>query len=490
MRFAVLVAHFATALSLATQVACGEAKPNIIVILTDDQGFADLGIQGSVDDVRTPHIDALAKSGVRMTHGYVTAPQCVPSRAALLTGRYQQRFGLELNSQGPLPLQELTIAERLKPAGYVSGMVGKWHLDGTPSKRQAGAALEPGSKLSLQGEPDGRTAKERSAPDPRFLPEHQGFDEFFAGSRHRYTASHDLEGRPLSGGARRVIDARFRIDLQTEAALSFIRRHAGEPFFLYLAYSAPHAPPEAASKYVDRFPDATGERKLGLAMISAMDDGVGRIVSALRELALEDGTLIFFASDNGAQVRKDAWNGSLNTPLVGGKGLLTDGGIRVPFIVSWKGVLPAGMVYEHPVSSLDIAATALAAAGIPATSELDGVDLAPFLLGETAEMPHPALYWRWRSQAAIRKGRWKLVKLANEQSFLFDLESAEGERSNVLASHPELAASLDTELREWASQFAQKELPEVANEKARNWYKEHVRTPRQETTSGADSAPP
>jgi len=180
-------------------------------------------------------------------------------------------------------------------------------------------------------------------------------------------------------------------------------------------------------------------------------------------------------SDNGAQMRKDAWNGSLNTPLVGGKGILTDGGIRVPFILSWKGVLPAGMVYEHPVSSLDIAATALAAAGLPAAPELDGVDLAPFLLGEKAGMPHPTLYWRWRSQAAIRKGRWKLVKLANEQSFLFDLESAEGERRNVLASRPELAASLDAELREWASQFARKGLPEVANEKARNWFEEHVR---------------
>jgi uncharacterized sulfatase len=210
-------------------------------------------------------------------------------------------------------------------------------------------------------------------------------------------------------------------------------------------------------------------------MISAMDDGVGRIVSALRELALEDETIIFFVSDNGAQIRKGAWNGSLNTPLVGGKGLLTDGGIRVPFILSWKGVLPAGRVYEHPVSSLDVAATALAAAGLPAAPELDGVDLAPFLLGEKAGTPHPALYWRWRGQAAIRKGRWKLVKLANEQSFLFDLESAEGERRNVLASHPELAASLDAELREWASQFAWKGLPEVAPEKVRNWYEEHVR---------------
>jgi uncharacterized sulfatase len=227
--------------------------------------------------------------------------------------------------------------------------------------------------------------------------------------------------------------------------------------------------------YVDRFPDAKGERKLGLAMISAMDDGVGRIVSALRELALEDETIIFFASDNGAQLRKDAWNGSLNTPLVGGKGLLTDGGIRVPFIVSWTGALPAETVYEHPVSALDIAATALAAAGLPTASELDGVDLAPFLLGEKAGAPHAALYWRWRSQAAIRKGRWKLVKLGNEQSFLFDLESAEGERRNVLALHPELAVSLEAELREWASQFAQKDLPEVATKKARNWFEENVR---------------
>jgi uncharacterized sulfatase len=226
--------------------------------------------------------------------------------------------------------------------------------------------------------------------------------------------------------------------------------------------------------YVDRFPDAKGERKLALAMISAMDDGVGRIVSMLRELALEDDTIIFFVSDNGAQMRKDAWNGSLNTPFVGGKGLLTDGGIRVPFILSWKRVLPAGRVYEHPVSSLDIAATALAAAGLTADAELDGVDLAPFLLGEKTGMPHSALYWRWRSQSAIRKDRWKLVKVANEKSFLFDLESAEGERRNVLALHPKLAASLDAELREWASQFAREEISEKATEKAQNWFEEHV----------------
>jgi uncharacterized sulfatase len=194
----------------------------------------------------------------------------------------------------------------------------------------------------------------------------------------------------------------------------------------------------------------------------------------LRELALEDDTIIFFVSDNGAQMRKDAWNGSLNTPFVGGKGLLTDGGIRVPFILSWKRVLPAGRVYEHPVSSLDIAATALAAAGLTADAELDGVDLAPFLLGEKTGMPHSALYWRWRSQSAIRKDRWKLVKVANEKSFLFDLESAEGERRNVLALHPKLAASLDAELREWASQFAREEISEKASEKAQNWFEEHV----------------
>jgi arylsulfatase A-like enzyme len=475
MRFAAPVVLFVIVLDLAVHDAWGETKPNVIVILTDDQGFADLGIQGSVDDVLTPHIDALAKNGVRMSHGYVTAPQCVPSRAGLLTGRHQQRFGLEVNRQGPLPLQELTIAERLKPAGYVSGVVGKWHLDGTPSKQPGGPAAGPGSELSSQGQEEGQATELQPATDPRFLPEHQGFDEFFIGSRLRYIASHDLEGRPLRGEARSVTDARFRIDVQTEAALSFIRRHADERFFLYLGYSAPHAPLDATPKYVNRFPDATGARKLGLAMISAIDDGVGRIVSVLRELALEDETIIFFLSDNGAQMRKAAWNGSLNTPLLGGKGLLTDGGIRVPFILSWKGVLPAGRVYEHPVSSLDIAATAIAAAGLPVAPELDGVNLAPYLLGEKAGTPHPTLYWRWRSQAAIRKGRWKLVKLANEQSFLFDLESAEGERRNVRASHPELAASLDAELREWASQFPWKGFSEVASKKIRDWFEEHVR---------------
>lgn len=458
----------------------GIDKPAIIVIFTDDQGFADLGVQGVVDDVRTPHLDVLAKGGVRMTNGYVTAPQCVPSRAGLLTGRYQQRFGLEMNTQGPLPLEELTIAERLKGAGYVTGMVGKWHLNGTPRQPPGGPSVGPGSTLppepsSERKSPDRRRRRARMA-DPRFLPAHQGFDEYFCGARRRYVASHDLDGKPLQGAARTVTDTRFRIDVQTDAAISFLRRHARERFLLYLAYFAPHVPLEATPRYLERFPDTKEkERKLALAMISAVDDGVGRIVSALRELDIENKTLVFFISDNGAPLKKGAWDGSLNLPLVGEKGMLTDGGIRVPFVVSWKGVLPSGKVYDPPVSSLDVAATAATAAGLPLDDRLDGVDLVPYLRGEKNGSPHPALYWRWRSQAAIRKGRWKLVKLARERTFLFDLDSASGEKRDVLAKHSEIAASLEKDLKTWSSGMMWPHLPEVTHRQDAYFFDAHVR---------------
>ena len=433
-------------------------KPNVIVIFTDDHGWADLGANGARTDVRTPNLDALAGAGVRMTNGHVTAPQCVPSRAGLLTGRYQTRFGVETNDNGPLPAGEKTLADRMKAAGYATGMVGKWHL----------------SEKGKEGDPDRARGKPAPAEDP-FLPGRRGFDDYFCGTMTTFVASYGLDGRTFDDAPRRVKDERFRIDVQTEAALAFVDRHAKEPFFLYLAYFAPHVPLQADETYLARFPDVKEkERRLALAMISAVDDGAGRIVEALRKHGIEERTQVWFIGDNGAPITRGAWNGSLNDPLVGEKGMLTDGGTRTPYFVTWKGVLPAGKLYEKPVISLDVAATATAAAGLPPDAALDGTDLLPFLTGKKEGDPHDSLFWRWCGQAAVRAGRWKLVTLGADRRWLFDLESPEGERKNRTAEHPEVADGLEKRLRDWCAVQSPSGLPEQARAQDEAFYQAHL----------------
>ena len=422
-------------------------KPNIIVILTDDMGYADVGIHGTEKDVRTPNLDALAKSGVRMTNGYVTAPQCVPSRAGLITGRYQTRFNLEMNGQGPMKPEEITIAERLKTAGYTTGFSGKWHLESGREEEQANV------KDTTNGKP--KPIPNRSI----YMPVNQGFDEYLVGAMTRYSASHTLDGKKLDNAPQIINNKAFRVDVQAEWAVSFVDRNADKPFFLYLPFYAPHVPLEATEKYLSRFPDAVKERKMALAMISAVDDGVGELVKKLTEKGILENTLIIFLSDNGAPLRKGAWDGSLNTPFLGEKGMLTEGGIHIPFIMSWKGTLPAGKVYEKPIISLDIAATAIEMAGLKPDKALDGVDLMPFLLGKNKKSPHDVLYWRWRSQAAIRMDNWKLVKLTDQKSYLFDLNSKEKEDKNVLDKHPKIAAELEKKLLAWSMEMIPTGLP-------------------------------
>lgn len=430
-------------------------KPNIIVILTDDMGYADVGIQGSEKDLLTPNLDALAKSGVRMTNGYVTAPQCVPSRAGLLTGRYQTRFGMEMNGQGPLKLEEVTIAERLKLAGYTTGFSGKWHLESGNEEEKAAK-----DKNEIQKPLD------RSM----YMPVNQGFDEYLAGNMIRYQASHEIDGTKIENAPKMIVNKEFRVDVQAAWAVSFVDRNAQKPFFLFLPLFAPHVPSEATEKYLNRFPNATKERKIALAMISAIDDGVGNLVKKLKEKGILENTIIIFLSDNGAPLRPKAWNGSLNTPQVGEKGMLTDGGIKIPFIISWKGVLPAGKVYEKPVISLDIAATAVNLAGLEPDKALDGVNLMPYLLGKNKNMPHEILFWRWRSQSAVRMDNWKLVKLSDQLTYLFDLNSKEGENKNVSTENPKIVAQLEKRLLDWSQEMIPKGLPEGAPNKADTYF--------------------
>lgn len=433
-------------------------KPNIILIYSDDHGYADLAAQGSIKDIQTPNLDAMAREGVRFNRGYVSAPQCVPSRAGVMTGRYQQRFGVEDNAKGPMPLEELTIAERLKPAGYISCQVGKWHL-------------EPGGKSE-----GGKSAGKRAPIDHRqFLPLGQGFDEYYTGAMNSFVASHDLKGDKLPDAPKTLTDDRFRVLWQTDAALSFIDRHAADPFFLYLAYYTPHVPLASPEPWFSRTPaDAPLERRQAMAMIAAMDEGVGRLRRKLRDKGIEKNTLVLFIGDNGAPLTRGAWNGSLNLPLTGEKGMLTDGGIRTPFLAAWPGTLQAGKVYEPPVINLDVAATAVALAGLPHDPKLDGVNLMPYLRGEKTGNPHEDLFWRWRSQAAVRSGHWKLILLGKDEKFLFDLDSPEGETKNRLAENPRIAAELEGKLMAWNATLPPPGLPRPIVDQDQMFYDNHV----------------
>ncbi len=409
-------------------------KPNVIIIYTDDHGWADIGIQSSQTDVKTPFADQLAKDGVLFQQGYTTAPQCVPSRAGIITGRYQTRFDMETNHDGPLPLSEKTVADRMKAAGYVTGMVGKWHLEPTRESRKDRDGVQPAGAYN---------------------PRNRGFDEYWYGAMRSYEANIDLAGKLLSDAPKKIEDPRYRIDVQTDAAISFMSRRVSDkkPFFLYLAYFAPHVPLERPEKYMARFQDVPDEtRRMGLASIAAVDDGLGRIRQFLAEKRLTEKTVIFYIGDNGAPMRPGAWNGSINTPNVGEKGMLTDGGIRTPFIMAWPGTVPAGTVYTNPVIAMDATATAVALSGQPVPAEMDGVNLIPFLTGERTGVPHETLYWRWRSQAAILEDGWKLWFVAPDSWMLFNNVGTAPETENVLDQHPEIAARLRKKLEAFAGQ--------------------------------------
>ena len=417
--------HFFIAL-LSAAVIESTAKPNIIVIYTDDHGWPDIGVAGINDDLRTPHLDRLAADGVYASNGYSTAPQCVPSRAGLLIGKFQSRFGVESNGA---PLDgfnaELTIAERLKRAGYATGQIGKWHLGPTQN-----------------------------------ITDH-GFDDVYAKNANRpCSANYTLAGKTIK--MQQVNDGLYHLDACTQAAKVFIERHQEKPFFLYLAYRAPHVPLDAPKKYLDRFPGKMPQRRRqALAMISAMDDGVGLIRDTLKQHGLEQNTLIFYIGDNGAPLKihkLDApgggpgWDGSLNKPMNGEKGMLSEGGIRVPFVVSWPGTIPGKQVYRHPIVALDVAATAVAIAGLKPDNSLDGVNLIPHLTGKIKAAPHESIQWRWIAQAAVREGRWKFLK-GGKREYLFDLDNDREELFNLLSSEPKVADRLRAKLHNWAAEL-------------------------------------
>ncbi len=419
-------------LSLSTVVDASAERPNVVVILADDLGYADISVHGCTD-IKTPNIDRLAETGVRCTDGYVTHPFCSPTRAALVTGRYQQRFGNENNPwydpQNPflgLHVKERTIADRLKAAGYRSGIIGKWHL-GTAHV---------------------------------FHPARRGFDYFFGflGGGHDYFRV-DLR-RPLGGGYYLPLEENgkpldlngYLTDVLTDAAVRFIEENRDKPFFLYVAYNAPHTPLQAPEAYLERTRSIEHpKRRIYAAMVLALDEGVGRILDALERTGQRERTLVFFLSDNGGIPRT---SGSSNRPLRGTKGMVYEGGIRVPFLVSWPGTLPEGATYSHPVSSLDIAATAAALAGLnrQQTRDLEGVNLVPYLTGQKEGEPHEALFWRTGGgdQWAVRAGRWKLLQPGPDRPLeLYDLSRDISESKNLFQEQTAVAARLRALYEAW-----------------------------------------
>ncbi len=428
-------------------VAADPAKPNIVIILADDLGHADLGFQGG-RDIPTPHIDSLAKNGVRCSNGYVSGPYCSPTRAGLLTGRYQQRFGHEFNPGPPagrdaefgLPLNETTVADRLKAAGYATGLVGKWHL----------------------GEAS------------RFQPQRRGFDDFFGflGGAHPYFTG---QGAPIYRGTEVVEEKEYLTDAFAREAVAFVQRHKDQPFFLYLAFNAVHTPMHATDQRLSRFASiADKQRRTYAGMLTAMDEGVGKVLDTLKAAHLEENTLIFFFSDNGGPTMLGTTiNASRNDPLRGSKRTTLEGGIRVPFVVQWKGKLAPGAVYNQPVIQLDVLPTALAAAGVNATPDwrIDGVNLLPYLAGEVTAPPHESLFWRLGEQWAVRQGDWKLVRydqtldtpgatsvparLKVTPPRLYNLAADIGEIHDLAAEQSEKASELLAIWKGWESQLAQ-----------------------------------
>jgi arylsulfatase A-like enzyme len=410
------------------------AKPNVLIILSDDLGYAELGFQGS-KEVATPHLDALARSGVRCTSGYVTHPFCSPTRAALMTGRYQQRFGHEYNpvydpldlTEG-LPLYERLLPQFMKEADYATGWIGKWHLGSSPAH----------------------------------APWRRGFDESFGfiGGGHRYigwTPDGQQYTLPITRNGQPVEVKEHLTAAFAKEAVSFIDRHPDKPWFLYLAFNAPHGPQEPTAEREKLFAGIEPERRRKyLAQITLLDDAVGIVTRALAESGQAKRTLVFFLSDNGGPVTVPA----KNEPLRGMKGQVYEGGMRVPFVVSWPGRLPAGATYDSPVSSLDIFATAVALAevSVPTGKKYDGVNLMPYLEGKSKTPPHDRLFWRTEGgqQLAVREGRWKLVRLKDKPPELFDLDTDIAETRDLAALKPEITRRLAEALDAWNKELIPK----------------------------------
>lgn len=388
------------------------SKPNVIIILADDLGYKDVGFNGATD-IKTPNIDRIAQNGVLFTNAYVSYPVCGPSRAGLITGRYQDRFGFSRNplfapkdiNQG-LPLDQTTMAESLSDAGYRNMAIGKWHL---------------GAHKDLR-------------------PLKRGFHEFFGflSGGHAYYPSkwtlNDISEVKTQYGAYRtkllrdnvrIEEEEYLTDALSREAVDFVKRNNENPFFLYLAYNAPHGPMQATQRHLDRYKHIKNrKRQVYAAMVSAMDDGVGMLINELDSLNILDNTIIFFLSDNGGKEQLGADNGELKK----GKGSLYEGGIHVPFAMQWPLKIKSGSTYHLPIVSLDIFGTLKDELNLKTSSELDGVNLLPYINGEMGtKSPHNALFWRKAdaNSMAVRKVDEKWVKEPVSEYYNLDNDISE-----------------------------------------------------------------
>jgi arylsulfatase A-like enzyme len=409
----------------AAPLAAGAAeKPNIVIILSDDQGYADVSYHPhSPPEVSTPGIDRLAAAGVVFTDGYVTAPNCAPTRAALLTGRYQQRFGLYEpgDSRVGLPTDEITLADVLRGLGYATGCFGKWHL----------------------------------GIERPYNPVERGFDEFYGflghGGRDYFDLTIDPENlhQAVRRGHEPINDQGYFTDRITDEAIDFIERHHERRFFAYVAYSAPHYPMQAPAEYVAKYDTGDPIRDIYLAMVDVMDEGIGRIIDTLQQKGVYENTLIFFLSDNGGARA----NSADNTPLRGFKQEMHDGGIRVPFVVAWPAQLEGGRIRDVPVICMDIFTTAVEAAGgqVPDDRIIDGRNLLPVAAGK-ADKLHERLFWSQnrgeQEHWAIREGTWKLVTNRGQPG-LFDIVRDIGEQNDQADQQRTLAERLERMYRRW-----------------------------------------
>ncbi|MHC4178180.1 MAG: sulfatase [Planctomycetota bacterium] len=415
------------AAGVAPEVRAQNRRPNIVLIVSDDQGYADASYHHHPKEVSTPNIDRLARQGVQFTDGYASAWVCAPTRAGLVTGRYQQRFGFYMpgDSSVGLPPDEVTIADVLKRAGYATGVFGKWHL-GT---------------------------------EPRCHPLRRGFGEFYGflgrGAHDYFNLKRDPDNlhNAIYRNDTIIDDTGYLTDNLAREAVAFIQRRRQRPFFLYLPFNAVHWPLQAPAEDVKLFDTGDENRDVYLAMLRRMDLAVGRVLQALEQTGLDGNTLLFFFSDNGG-ARK---NFADNAPLRDYKQSVYEGGIRVPFIVRWPGELPKGTVCREPVICLDIMPTICAAVGadLPGDRIYDGKNLLPLLRGEAKGPLHEALFWHGAStQWGVRMGKWKLLTNRQGALELYDLRADVGETTNLARGHPEIVKRLRQAYTQWKSEMA------------------------------------
>lgn len=408
-------------------------KPNIIVIISDDQGYGQASCYPMDVPVGTPNIDRLAKTGIRLTDGYSQHPMCWPSRASILTGKYHQRF----RHTQDLPKEERFIGNYLWDAGYVTGCIGKWHNSGS------------------LGEWDGQF---------RNHPEGRGFDSFygFIGGMHDYWDP-DLGTvarkpplstttfMPIYDGIERDREVEYSTTKFTRSAIDFIKQHKEEPFFLYLSYNAIHTPFQAPDEYLEK-QDGDSQEDVLHAMLEVMDDGIGEVLNTLEDLGLRENTLVLFVSDNGGFFPGGNWI------LRGFKSDRYEGGIRVPWVVSWPAVLEQNIVFKKPAMHIDILPTVVAAASGKISEErpVDGVNLLPYFKGEKAGSPHEALFWQERDRFAVRRGEWKLIRERDNRNAplevgLYNLNDDPGEKNNLIHENRKESRELLELYNEWIS---------------------------------------